>query len=194
MSACKKTNGDNMEVKEAINKRRAYRSLERFRIDENLVKDLSESASLCCSCFNKQPWRFVFVYEDKKLKELHTSLSKGNEWVYNASMIIAVFSQKELDCVVKEREYFLFDTGMAVGMMILRATELGLVAHPIAGFDEDRAKAILNIPSEMRLITLIIVGKHSDEIKRELNEHQVEAEKNRPPRKSFREFTWINEL
>jgi nitroreductase len=95
--------------------------------------------------------------------------------------------------VVKERKYFLFDTGMSVGMMILRATELGLVAHPIAGYDENKAKEILNIPPEMRLITLIIVGKHSDEIKSELSEDMAKGEKQRPPRKSFNEFVWINE-
>ena len=182
-----------MDVKEAINKRRAYRSLDPAKITEETIKDLAEKASLSCSCFNKQPWNFVFVHNKDKLKEMREALSKGNEWAYNASMIIAVFSKKELDCVVKEREYFLFDTGMAVGMMILRATELGLVAHPIAGFDETRAKEILNIPQEMRLITLIIVGKHSKEIKNELSEKQAETEKERPPRKPFEEFAWVDE-
>jgi len=183
-----------MDVKEAIKKRRAYRSLNPAKINEDLIKDLAESASLSCSCFNKQPWNFVFVYDNNKLIEMRDALSKGNEWAYNASMMIAVFSKEELDCVVKEREYFLFDTGMAVGMLVLRATELGLVAHPIAGFDEDRAKEILNTPPEMRLITLIIVGTHSNEIKSELNENQAETEKQRPPRKPFTEFAWINEF
>ncbi len=183
-----------MNVKEAIKKRRAYRSLDPAPIDKNLIEDIAESASLCCSCFNKQPWNFVFIYDNDKLMKMRNALSQGNEWAYNASMIIAVFSKKELDCVVKDREYFLFDTGMAVGMMILRATELGLVAHPIAGFDEDRAKETLDIPKEMKLITLIIVGKHSEEIKSELNEHQAESEKQRPPRKSFGEFAWIDEF
>jgi len=183
-----------MDVKEAIKKRRAYRSLNPAKINEDLIKDLAESASLSCSCFNKQPWNFVFVYDNNKLIEMRDALSKGNEWAYNASMMIAVFSKEELDCVVKEREYFLFDTGIAVGILVLRATELGLVAHPIAGFDEDRAKKILNIPPEMRLITLIIVGTHSDEIKSELNENQAEGEKQRPPRKSFAEFAWIDKV
>jgi nitroreductase len=182
-----------MDVKEAIEKRRAYRSLDSVEITDDLIKNLAESAKLSCSCFNKQPWNFVFIHDNDKLMEMRNALSKGNEWAYNASMIIAVFSKKELDCIIKEREYFLFDTGMAVGMMILRATELGLVAHPIAGFDEEKAKEILNIPPEMRLITLIIVGKHSTEIKKELNEHQAEGEKQRPPRKSFEEFAWIDE-
>jgi len=183
-----------MEVKEVIKKRRAYRSLNPAEINEDLIRDLAESASLSCSCFNKQPWNFVFVHDNNKLIEMRDALSKGNEWAHNASMIIAVFSKEELDCVVKERKYFLFDTGMAVGMMILRATELGLVAHPIAGFDEDRAKEILNIPEEMKLITLIIVGKHSNEIKSELSEQQAKIEKERPPRKLFEEFSWIDKF
>jgi len=183
-----------MDVKEAIEKRRAYRSLDPLKISEETIKDLAKNASLSCSCFNKQPWNFVFAHDKDKLMEMRDALSEGNKWAYNASMIIAVFSKEKLDCVVKEREYFLFDTGMAVGIMILRATELGLIAHPIAGFDENRAKEILNIPPEMKLITLIIVGKHSDEIKSELSEQQAEIEKERPPRKSFDEFAWIDEF
>ena len=124
---------------------------------------------------------------------MREALSEGNKWAYHASMIIAVFSKEELDCVIKEREYFLFDTGMSVGLMMLRATELGLVAHPIAGFDEDKAKEILKIPKDMRLITLVIVGKHSDTIRDELSEDMAKGEKTRPPRKAFDEFSWIDE-
>lgn len=182
-----------MDVKEAINERRAYRSLDPIEITEDIIKDFAESASLSCSCFNNQPWNFVFVNNRDKLMEMREALSEGNKWAYHASMIIAVFSKEEMDCVVKERKYFLFDTGLAVGMMVLRATELGLVAHPIAGFDEDKAKEILKIPQEMRLITLVIVGKHSDEIRSELSEDMAKGERQRPPRKSFDEFVWINE-
>ncbi len=181
-----------MKVKEAIDKRRAYRSLDPAMIDRNLIRDLAEHAKLSCSCFNKQPWRFVFVKDPDRLMEMREALSGGNEWAYNASMIIAVFSEKELDCVVKKREYYLFDTGMAAGMMILRATELGLVAHPIAGFSETKSRKILGIPDDMRLITLIIVGKHASDIKPELSEKQAEAEKQRPPRAGFEEFAWID--
>lgn len=123
-----------MNVKEAIEKRRAYRSLEPAPVDENLIKDLAECAWLFCSCFNNQPWRYIFVYDKEVLKEMHSALSPGNEWSRAASMIIAVFSKPELDCIIKDRKYYLFDTGMATAAIILRATELGLVAHPIAGY------------------------------------------------------------
>ncbi len=181
-----------MDVEQAIQARRAYRSLEPVEITEELVRDLAEGARLTCSCFNNQPWRFVFCYAADVLKKLHGAMSKGNAWTGAASMIIAVFSRKDLDCLIRGREYYLFDTGMATAFMILRATELGLVAHPIAGFNEDSVKEILGIPEEMRLITLVIVGKHSETIGPLLSEKQVESERKRPERLPLEEFAHKN--
>lgn len=59
-----------MDVKEAIQERRAYRSLEPVKITEELIRDLAKFASLSASCFNKQPWRFVFVYDKGVLVQL----------------------------------------------------------------------------------------------------------------------------
>ena len=171
-----------MDIKEAIKIRRAYRSLDPVEITEELIKDLAGSAQLAPSCFNNQPWRYVFVHNPENLEKLYTALSKTNEWVKNGSMIIAVVSKKEYDCVVGNREYYLFDTGMATAFIILRATELGLVAHPIAGYNEEKAKEVLGIPEDMILITLVIVGKKSETIKPNLTEKQAQIEKQRPER------------
>ena len=181
-----------MNVEEAIEKRRAYRSLEPIEITENIVDDLAKSLQLTPSCYNNQPWRFVFVYEQEKLRELHSALSRGNEWAHSASMIIAVASKKDLDCVLKDREYHLFDIGMGSAFVILRATELGLVAHPIAGYDEDKAKQILNIPEDMQVITLIVVGKHSNTINPALLDMQANVEKERPERLALEKFAFKN--
>ena len=171
-----------MDVHDAIELRRAYRSLERATVTGETARDLAGHALLAPSCFNKQPWRYVFVYERGTLERLHGALAKGNEWAQAASMIVAVYSRKDLDCDVQGREYYLFDVGLSTAFLVLRATELGLVAHPIAGFDEGVAKDILGIGEEMKLITLVIVGKHSDEIDYLLTEKQAEAEPERPER------------
>lgn len=171
-----------MEVHEAIIQRRAYRSLEEVEITEELVKDLAEHASLAPSCFNHQPWRYDFIYGGESLEGVKSSLSKGNEWAHAASMIIAVYSRVDYDCDLKGREYYLFDTGLSVGVMLLRATELGLVAHPIAGYDENAAKKALGIGDDMKLITLIVVGRKTEKIGSILSEVQAEAEKERPER------------
>jgi len=181
-----------MEVQQAIALRRAYRSLEPAEITLELIQDLAESARLAPSCFNNQPWRFVFVHDPEILERMHQALSRGNEWARAASLIVAVFSKKELDCQIKGRDYYLFDTGMATAFLILRATELGLVAHPIAGYDEERVKEILGIPDDMTVITLVIVGRHSPEISPVLSEKQVAWEKERPQRWPLEKFAYRN--
>ena len=183
-----RTKGAIVDVHDAIEARRAYRSLVRAEADEETARDLARHASLAPSCFNKQPWRYVFVYGPEILERLHGALAKGNEWARAASMIVAVYGRKELDCDVQGREYYLFDLGLSTAFLVLRATELGLVAHPIAGFDEAAAKEILGIGGEMKLITLVIVGKHSEEINDLLSEKQAEAEAERPERLPLEEF------
>jgi nitroreductase len=74
----------------------------------------------------------------------------------------------------------------------LRATELGLVAHPIAGYNEDAVKEILGIPQDMEVIALIIVGKHSETISPLLTEKQAEAEKKRPERLPLEKFAYVD--
>ncbi len=180
-----------LHVKEAITKRRAYRALASIEITDSMIQELAASAQLAASCFNNQPWHFVFVRDPKILTKLHEVMSKNNRWVQGASLIIAVYSSKEEDCLHPDREYFLFDTGMATGQLILRATEMNLVAHPIAGFDEKRAKNILDIPPDKTLITLIIVGKHSPTSTKLLSEKQIRTERQRPTRKPFEESVRI---
>jgi len=181
-----------MDVKEAIKTRRAYRSLAPVEITEELIRDLAECAALSASCFNNQPWRFIFVYDAAVLERMRDVMSRGNEWTFDASMIIVVLSKREYDCVIREREYYLFDVGMATAFMILRATELGLVAHPIAGYSPRKTREVLGIPEEMDVVTLVNVGRHADTISPVLSEDQVAAETERPERLPFEDIAFLN--
>jgi nitroreductase len=126
---------------------------------------------------NSQSWRFVFVYEEEMLARFKETLSKGNAWALDSPLIAAVFSKREADCTLKhERDYFLFDTGMAVGLLLLRATELGLIAHPIAGYRPEAVKEVLGIPDEFVVITLVVFGKLAPELSPRLVEWQLERE------------------
>lgn len=170
-----------MDVKEALEKRRAYRALGPEEISDELIKELAGAARLMPSCFNNQPWRFVFCRSAAALEKVHGCLSQNNDWAKKAPLIIAAFARKDYDCIVKEREYYLFDLGMGVASLALRATELGLVAHPIAGFDNEKARTELGIPGGNMVLTLIIVGKKIDDLSA-LTPKQAEGEPQRPPR------------
>ena len=123
---------------------------------------------------------------------MHEALSSGNAWAKQASMIIVVFSKKEDDCLIHTREYYLFDTGMATAFLILRATELGLVAHPIAGYSPKKTQEILGIPDEYTVITLVIVGEKDDQINTVLSEKQIQDEKKRPERLPLTDFIYFD--
>lgn len=181
-----------MNITNGIHARRAYRSLEPVEITRGLVEDLATHAGLSASCFNNQPWRFVFVYDRETLEEMWGALSRGNKWVQLASMIVAVFSRPEDDCRIKSRVYHQFDVGMATATMILRATELGLVAHPIAGFSPNKVREILGIPDGYQVITLVNVGRKADGIHPYLSEDQAQTETERPERLPLERYAYHN--
>jgi len=181
-----------MDVHRAIEERRAYRSLEAVDVTPTLITELAQAARLAPSCMNNQPWRFVFIQGAEQLERMHDALSRGNRWAAEASLIIAVFSHAELDCRSRGRDLFMFDTGMATAQLLLRATELGLVAHPILGFDETEVVEILGIPEEMRVIALVIVGRKSADISPLLSENQTQRELVRPERKPLAEFAYVD--
>jgi len=181
-----------VNVTDAVQTRRAYRSLEQVEITDDLIRDLARHAGLAPSCNNNQPWRFVFVRDPAQLVKVHAALPKNNKWIELASMIVAIFSRAGEDCTVKDRIYHQFDTGMGTAFLILRATELGLVAHPVAGYDEAAVKQALNIPDEYQMITLVNVGKHSDKIHPCLTEKQAAIEAERPARKPFEAYASID--
>jgi len=190
-----------MDVKEAIEKRRAYRSLQKAGIGESTVHELAEAARLCCSAENHQPWRFVFVTDEKTLLALQPALASYNAWARTASMLVAVCSSEKLDDTVDDRNvvpdvpgagdlkwngntraYYLFDTGLATAFMILRATELGLVAHP----------EVLRIPRDMTVIAMLVVGKRAAEVDPSLPADLKADELHRPPRLPFEDFAFVN--
>lgn len=171
-----------MDVKQAIETRRAYRSLEQVEISDGLLKDLASLALLAPSCFNNQPLRLIFVRDSAVLEQMKTVMSEGNEWTHQDSCIAVVLGKKEFDCVIHDREYYLFDIGMGVAFLILRATELGLVAHPIAGYSPKKTRAVLGIPDDWNVVTLVNIGKKSEQTNPVLSEKQRKDELVRPER------------
>ena len=184
--------GKIMEFEKVIESRRSYRALEKVEITENMIEQLAKAASLAPSCYNNQPWEFVFIRSKEQLELLFDAYSNGNEWCKQASAVIVVISKKEDDCIIEQRMYYQFDTGMATSMLLLKATELGLVAHPIAGFNPAKVRAIINLPSDYEIITLLIIGKKSLDLSSLTKTWQIESEMHRPERKKIQEFFFID--
>jgi len=181
-----------LDVVDAIHMRRARRILSEKPIEKEKVDALVEAVRLSASCFNNQPWRITLCMGPETLPKVKEALSKGNSWATKAPLIMVVASRPNDDCTLSDRrDYFLFSTGLGIGQLELRATELGLIAHPIAGYDPIKAKQILGIPEDYIVITFVIIGYPGTDDSL-LSDKQKESEKTRPDRKPVSENFFLD--
>lgn len=184
-----------MDVQDAIRTRRAKRTIGTRPVEPEKVAALVEAMRLSASCNNNQPWRVVVCRTSESLAKARSALSKGNVWASRAPVIMVVASRPEDDChgLSDRREYFLFGCGLAVGQMLLQAIELGMMAHPIAGYDPLQLKKELGIPDDHIVITMVIIG-YLDGDASLMSEKQRASEPVRPERKptgeNFFEGMW----
>jgi nitroreductase len=72
--------------------------------------------------------------------------------IKDAPVILVVCGRAADDVIREGREYYLFDIGLAVGNIVLAATDQGLVTHLMTAFDEARVKQALHIPEDVRAV------------------------------------------
>ncbi|MCX7949276.1 MAG: nitroreductase family protein [Treponemataceae bacterium] len=145
-----------------IQERRAYRALSSEPLPEGVLQEILEAGTLAPSCYNNQPWHLV-VAEGTALTHLHEALSEGNRWARNAPVVIVLVTRPCDDCRLDEgRDYAFFDLGLCAMNMMIQATALGLVAHPIAGFNPKKVRSILGIPKEYEVVSLLVIGRRGE--------------------------------
>ena len=61
-----------------LNARKAGRSISSEPLPESVIAELIEAVRLTPSCFNNQPWRFLFLESPEALAKGQEALSGGN--------------------------------------------------------------------------------------------------------------------
>ena len=151
------------QILKILKDRKVSRAYSSKKLTKKVIQYLMEAAQLSASCFNSQPWRFLFLTEENALEKGRKALSRGNSWAAAAPLLIVGFSKPDLDCKLPDgREYYLFDLSMSVQNILLQATELNLIARPMAGFKPDIIKHEFGIADEYEIIVMIAVGFESD--------------------------------
>ncbi len=158
----------------AIEKRRASRALSSDPVPETDLEEILKAGTLAPSCYNNQPWR-ITVSRGESLAKTREALAEGNAWARKAPVILALATRACDDCRLDEgRDYAHFDLGLLAMNLMLQATELGYIAHPIAGFNPKKVRSALGIPKDYEVVTLIIIGKPGRA--ENLEEWQMKAE------------------
>lgn len=148
---------------ELLRKRKATRAIAERPVEQDKVEAILEAARLSASCANNQPWRFLVLDEPQALEKGREALSRGNYWAKTAPVLIFGYSKPDLDCqIVGGRDYYRFDLGMAVQNILLQATELDLVARPMAGFSPRKVREAFGLVDEFQVTVAIAIGYEGD--------------------------------
>ena len=146
-------------VIELLQERKASRAISTQGLSEETIDQLMNAAQLSASCFNNQPWRFLFLTEAAALEKGRKALAGPNGWAKKAPLLIAGISKPDLDCQLKDgRDYYLFDLGMATQLLLMQATELNLIARPMAGFNPNVIREEFAITQEYEIYVMIAIG------------------------------------
>jgi nitroreductase len=152
-------------------------------IPEHQVKSLFEAARWAPSCFNEQPWLFMYATTAEDRNRFASALVEKNRvWASKAPMLLFVLAKRNFAQSGKPNRYAPFDAGAAWMSFALQARKLGLYAHGMAGFDINKAYEVLGVSKEeYDVMAAVAVGKKGDPQQLPLQAREMEAPNGRKP-------------
>ena len=143
-----------MDALEAIHKRRSVRRYTGEPVPRDDLEKIIDAGRMAATGNNRQPWEFIVVTERETIEQLKVAA----EWMDNAGAIVAVV----LDTASRWRKE---DGSAAIENILIASTALGYGSCWLEGWTlphEDEFKALLGVPEEKRLLTLIPLGVPED--------------------------------
>ncbi len=147
----------------------ARTSCRAFRTDpvpDDHLDRLLESTRHSPSAGNRQPWRFLVV----RTKEDRAALARAaydQEFLVEAPILIVICADTERSATrYGDRGrtlYVIQDTAAATENLLIAATALGYGSCWVGAFDEGEVSRTLGIPSELRPIAMVPIGKPAEQ-------------------------------
>lgn len=152
-------------IHDLLKRRWSPRAYDERPVEPEKLRSLFEAARWAPSSNNEQPWRFIVATKDQPVEydRLLACLLEGNrKWAYRAPMLILSVASMNFDDDAKPNRHAYHDTGLAAENLVLQAAAAGLMAHQMAGFNVEKARADLNIPQGFEPVAMIAVGYPGD--------------------------------
>lgn len=152
------------EINELILKRWSPVAFDSRPVEFEKIHLLFEAAKWAPSGNNAQPWRFIYATRDMPdYKVLIDLMSKTNRvWAQTAPMLVLALAQVVATYKNRANRLAFYETGMAVSNLLLQATSMDLFVHQIGGYDYEKAKEVLVIPTRYEPAALMAIGYKGD--------------------------------
>lgn len=152
------------KIHDLITSRWSPRAFDRKPIEFEKVQLLFDAAKWAPSSRNAQPWRFIFATSDIPDYEVLLDLLDETNQVWAKTAPLLVLSLAQVVSTYKNRlnRLAFYETGMAVSNLLLQATYMGLHVHQMAGYDVERAKETLVVPTRYEPAAMMAIGYRGD--------------------------------
>jgi nitroreductase len=146
-------------IDEALANRWSPRAFSDRPAEDAVVASLFEAARWSPSASNIQPWSFIHAARGTEdFDRLRGCLNPPNAlWAGKAALLVlAIADPAKPDGT--PNLHARYDLGQAVAHLTFQAGSLGLHVHQMAGFDPVAARAALNIPRRLEIVSGIAIG------------------------------------
>ena len=152
----------------AADDRFMYRWSPRAMSGEPISKEqmtvLVEAARWAPSCFNLQPWRFVYSLKQDQYWDIFLGLlmDMNRVWAERAGALMVILSDDQFKDTDQSSPTSGFDTGSAWMSMALQAQSMGLVSHAMWGFHHQEVAKTIRAPEYMTARAVVAIGYPGD--------------------------------
>lgn len=145
------------------------RSYDASEMPEADLLRILEAARWAQSCYNIQPWRFLYARRGDAHWEQYVSFLDdfNRAWGQHASSLVLVLSDRIMPGDGDQRpdlpsHYHSFDAGAAATHMALQAAALDYNAHAMAGILFDDIKDQLGVPERFKIEIAVAIGRRGE--------------------------------
>lgn len=158
---------DAKSVLDLIISRQSDRKYSDRTIENDKLDRIIEAGRMSPSACNAQPWKFIVVNDPSLVLKVADAASAKligmNSFVTQAPVIIVIVREKpnmssKVGATIKDKDYSLFDIGIATENICLQARAEGIGSCIIGWFDEKTIRKLLAIPGSKRVGLLITLG------------------------------------
>ncbi len=144
-------------VLDVIKERFSVRSFEDRSVESEKIEALLEAARLAPSARNLQVCHFV-VLEDEKKREQLTDICKGQKFVSQAPITIAVCATNSDYTMTCGHKANLIDAAIVGEHIALQAVALGLGSCWIGAFYQEKMAKLIDLPKDYEVVALLPIG------------------------------------
>lgn len=152
------------KVIKAIQERRSTFQFKSQSLEEEKLMQILNAGRWAPSYLNKQPWEFIVVEDaeaKRELSKIGVRVSLFSKGIQNASVVIVVVVDP-----TKDPLHYIEAGSVASQNIVLAAHSLGFASFWLGIFNyrqekhsaEEEVKKLLNIPKELRVLTLLPIG------------------------------------